>query len=80
VIGDEITLVMLDGEVQSMEVVGQTRGVHLEPLRAPPDSLAPTPDPAAAANDFSFADFGGRLPQPAGGSPPAQGQRPWNRH
>jgi hypothetical protein len=80
VIGDEITLVMLDGEVQSMEVVGQTRGVHLEPLRAPPDSLAATPDSAAAANDFSFADFGGRLPQPAGGSPPAQGQRPWNRH
>jgi lipopolysaccharide export system protein LptA len=80
VIGDEITLVMLDGEVQSMEVVGQTRGVHLEPLRAPPDSLATPPDSAAAVNDFSSADFGGRLPQPGGGSPPAQGQRPWNRH
>jgi len=80
VVGDEITLLMEDGEVQSMEVVGQTRGVHLEPLGAPPDSLAAAPDSAAAANDFSFADFGGRSPRPAGGVPPARGQRPWNRH
>jgi hypothetical protein len=80
VVGDEITLIMADGEVQSMEVVGQTRGVHLEPLRAPPDSLAVSPDSAAAANDFTFADFNGRLPPPAGGPPPARGLRPWNRH
>jgi hypothetical protein len=80
VIGDEITLIMEDGEVQSMEVVGQTRGVHLEPLSAPPDSLAAPPDSADAANDFSLANFGGRSPSPAGGLPPARGQRPWNRH
>jgi hypothetical protein len=79
VVGDEITLVMEAGEVQSMEVVGQTRGVHLEPLRAPPDSLAAEPDSAAAANDFSMADFDGRVPPPAGGSPPSRGQPPWNR-
>jgi lipopolysaccharide export system protein LptA len=79
VIGDEITLVMEDGEVQSMEVVGQTRGVHLEPLSTPSDSMAIAPDSAATANDFSSADFGGRSPPPAGGPPPARGQRPWNR-
>jgi hypothetical protein len=80
VMGDEITLLMEDGEVQSMEVVGQTRGVHLEPLgTAPPDSLAVAPDSTAAANDFSFAAPGRRAIPPPGGPPPARGQRPWNR-
>jgi hypothetical protein len=68
VLGDEITLVMENGEVRSMEVVGQTRGVHLEPLApSPSDSLpdaasdsvsVPGPvasDDANGANDFSFA-------------------------
>ncbi len=32
VVGDEITIHMLEGEVEAMVVVGQTRGVHLEPL------------------------------------------------
>jgi lipopolysaccharide export system protein LptA len=44
VVGDEITIHMKEGEVEAMEVVGQTRGVHLEPLGRPP---AP-PDTAAA--------------------------------
>jgi lipopolysaccharide export system protein LptA len=48
VVGDTITIYMRDGEVEAMEVVGQTRGVHLEPLgrRAPvaPDSLASPSD------------------------------------
>ena len=70
VLGDEITLVMEDGQVRSMEVVGQTRGVHLEPLggRARPDSVpnaapdsVPAPGPVPgddggdAGNDFSYA-------------------------
>jgi lipopolysaccharide export system protein LptA len=90
VVGDEITLIMEGGEVQAMEVVGQTRGVHLEPLRAPPDSLPAAPDSAAAdstaatANDFSLADVGGSRAPP---SPPdavflqqpAKGRRPWIR-
>ena len=42
VLGDEITILMAEGEVDRMEVVGQTRGVHLEPVLvvAVPDSLA----------------------------------------
>jgi predicted RecA/RadA family phage recombinase len=80
VMGDEITLLMEDGEVQSMEVVGQTRGVHLEPLSgAPPDSLSVAPDSTAAANDFSFAVTHRPLLPLPNGPPPARGQRPWNR-
>jgi lipopolysaccharide export system protein LptA len=50
VVGDEITIHMKEGEVEAMEVVGQTRGVHLEPLgrraAAVADSVpAPAPDP-----------------------------------
>ena len=33
VVGDRITIVMRNGEVDRLEVVGQTTGVHLEPLR-----------------------------------------------
>jgi len=45
VVGDEIRIEMEEGEVRGMQVKGQTRGVHLEPLRraVPPpaqDSLA----------------------------------------
>lgn len=32
VVGDEITITMVAGEVDAMEVVGRSRGVHLEPL------------------------------------------------
>lgn len=31
VVGDEITILLKDGEVESMEVKGQTLGIHLEP-------------------------------------------------
>jgi lipopolysaccharide export system protein LptA len=43
VTGAEITIRMQDGEITSMEVSGQTRGYHLEPLAVPalPDSLPP---------------------------------------
>jgi hypothetical protein len=32
VVGDEITILFTEGEVERMEVVGTTRGVHLEPV------------------------------------------------
>ena len=49
VLGDEITIRMRDGQDDGMEVVGQTRGIHLEPLarRAAPDSATDTLDLAA---------------------------------
>lgn len=37
VVGDRIMIVMRDGEVERMEVEGQTEGVHLEPLPPEPD-------------------------------------------
>ena len=36
VVGDRITIVMRDGEVDHMEVEGGTSGIHLEPLRPGP--------------------------------------------
>ena len=67
-----------------MEVVGQTRGVHLEPLMeqrgVEPDSLAPAEDSAAIANDFSFADPGGRAsPAAPRGNPRSSLRRPLER-
>ncbi|MGE0160695.1 MAG: hypothetical protein AB7T31_14910 [Gemmatimonadales bacterium] len=70
VMGDEITLIMVDGEVQSMEVVGQTRGVHLEPLRADSAAAADSVPVAAAragADALSLANARG----PASAAPPA---------
>jgi len=48
VIGDEITIVMQDGEVDRMEVAGETHGIHLEPVaegrsRVVPDTTAARP-------------------------------------
>ena len=40
VVGDEITIVMVEGDVDRMEVDGHTRGMHLEPVRVMEDSLA----------------------------------------
>ena len=44
VVGNRITITMVNGEVDGMDVVGQTHGVHLEPLvrTAAPDTLADT--------------------------------------
>ena len=41
VVGSEIRIEMRDRQVESMEVIGQTAGVHLDPLqrRPPPDTL-----------------------------------------
>ncbi len=65
VVGNQISIVMREGEVDRMEVLGQTSGVHLEPLPKPPvadslnaDSTAardttrvspPAPDPPSLA-------------------------------
>ena len=42
VVGEEITITMVAGEVDAMEVVGQSRGIHLEPLVriSAPDTVA----------------------------------------
>lgn len=49
VVGQEIRVRLQEGEVQGMSVTGQTRGVHLEPLRRPAvaDSAGALPDSAA---------------------------------
>jgi len=83
VMGDEITIVMLDGEVEAMEVVGQTRGVHLEPLRsraAPADSaMAPNADSAAVTLNLPRVPSPDSSPRPPVGDPPARGAEPWTR-
>lgn len=48
VMGSEITIIMKEGEVDRMEVSGQTRGIHLEPMAIrrrpiPPDTTAVSP-------------------------------------
>jgi hypothetical protein len=82
VLGDEITIVMRDGEVESMEVAGQTRGVHLEPLGAPP---AREPSDTLAAPDtttMTLHQAGSPIPKPTpppAGARPAPGAEPWTR-
>lgn len=57
VVGDEIRIRLDSGEVDEMRVTGQTRGVHLEPLKrradstGVADSLAVPPDTGAATVD-----------------------------
>lgn len=56
VVGDEITIVMADGQIDHMDVLGQTQGVHLEPIpiSVPSDSLGAdstvVPDTSAVGN------------------------------
>ncbi|HET9949282.1 MAG TPA: hypothetical protein VFQ22_10200 [Longimicrobiales bacterium] len=83
VVGDEITIHMRDGAVEEMVVVGQTRGVHLEPLSgasadsaAAPDSALAVPDSALAPPDSAAATPFGLAPGvPAGSTPPPD---PWS--
>lgn len=60
VTGSRITIAMLGGEVDRMEVEGPTRGYHLEPLQrqAVSDSLA-RPDTVPAADTVAVPDTGG---------------------
>jgi len=60
VMGDSITIHMTGGEVQEMQVVGQTRGIHLEPLQAGTQQADSTSAPAASRTDDPL----GRRPRP----------------
>lgn len=62
VVGDEIRIRLVSGEVDEMRVTGQTRGVHLEPLTrrsadstGVADSLDVPPDTGSAAVDTLLA-------------------------
>jgi lipopolysaccharide export system protein LptA len=84
VIGDEITIVMNEGEVEAMEVVGQTQGVHLEPIRpTSPDSLPDAPSAPSDTTTVTMNDPGRPERTPAdplpAGTAPARGAKPWNR-
>lgn len=64
VVGSEITVTMAEGEVDHLQVVGQTRGVHLEPLtRLGVADTAAVPDTSSLARDTTVA------PSPAQGGP-----------
>ena len=84
--GDEITIVMREGEVESMNVVGQAQGEHFEPQRrpaaAPADSLAapavPSADSSAMTMERGRPPIETLPPRPAGNRP-AQGAQPWTR-
>ena len=60
VTGDEITIIMDEGEADRLEVQGRTRGFHLEPLPlSEPDSLASdsaTIDTLAAVKSSTIHD------------------------
>ena len=56
VLGDEITIVMAEGAVERMEVIGQTRGLHLEPVLAVADSAADSPSTQPLAVDTVAVD------------------------
>jgi lipopolysaccharide export system protein LptA len=55
VTGDSIRIELSDGEVRQMRVSGQTRGVHLEPLRRPPADTAATSDSIRVGTDTASA-------------------------
>jgi hypothetical protein len=53
VVGDEITILLNEaGEAEKMEVVGQTRGIHLEPIAG----AAPVPDTSAVPDTVAVPD------------------------
>lgn len=64
VVGDRITIVLSEGEVEHMEVVGRTRGLYLEPQGTPPEPAAP-PDSAVSPPANSVPSGG-----PTGGEQP----------
>lgn len=73
VMGDEITIHMSEGEVEEMVVVGQTRGVHLEPLEvggpvAEPDSVT-APGGSGSPAPVQDDPLGRRAPDQGPSSP-----------
>jgi len=78
VVGDRITVVMGEGDVDRLEVEGQAVGVHLEPLAAPGSApqgatppQAPGTGPPVAPPDTTGTGSGGRVgtPRSGGGAP-----------
>jgi hypothetical protein len=81
VVGDEITILLNpEGEAEKMEVLGQTRGIHLEPLAgvragadtlAVPDTATTVPDTAATVPDTAttLPDTAATLPDTSRASP-----------
>ena len=91
VVGDQITITMVNGEVDGMDVVGAARGVHLEPLvrTVAPDTLGDTasvgtdtlsvaPDTAVIAPHRIAPSRHGQDGSPTGPSTP-QKEEPWRR-
>jgi len=60
VVGDRITIVLADGEVERMEVEGQTRGIYLEPVVGPgagsSGSTGPSPGGGAGSSGPTGSD------------------------
>ncbi len=75
VLGNRITIVLTEGQVDRMEVDGPTQGLHLEPLARPEaDSTGIRPDTASRADtrarpdttaEASVAAAAGSQPRPA---------------
>jgi lipopolysaccharide export system protein LptA len=63
VTGSEITIHLVDGEVESMDITGQARGYHLEPLLEP--TLTPSLGPDTTVADSLAAPVGDTLGAPA---------------
>lgn len=76
VLGDEITIVMVEGEVDRMEVTGQTRGMHLEPVPVTEDSLAAQTAGIDTATALDTTTVGGL---PPGTTPPEPSRAPESR-
>lgn len=62
VVGDSITIVMNGDEVETMEVIGQTQGVHLEPLSRGALSADSLADTAAVTDTTGAVDPTGIIP------------------
>jgi hypothetical protein len=78
VVGSEITITMADGQVDQMQVVGQTRGVHLEPVArraTSPDSTV-APDSVGVAVDTTAMAEPREGPSDPEGRPRDPGHRP----
>lgn len=79
VVGNEISIEMGEGEVRTMQVVGQTRGVHLEPLRKPavPDTVVRDTTNVIEPASIPSNDPNRREPTPAHDTP--REEEPWIR-
>ncbi len=91
VVGAEITITLREGEVEDIQVVGQTRGVHLEPLarralsdtvadtvRMPTDTLGRGVD-GGTARDPGGAQGGWEAPARSESRTPRGQEKPWIR-